>query len=75
MELTFPHKHIKNIPTCGTSLTKTNWRLAEKFQYNQGCKKDPHGIRQEGREDDQVGICVLGWAQKEKGHYVGGNTP
>ena len=24
---------------------KTNWRLAERLPYNQGCRKDPHGIR------------------------------
>lgn len=25
-------------------LLKTNWILKEKFLYNQGCKKDPHGV-------------------------------
>ena len=47
---------------------KTKWRLAERLLYNQGCKKDPHGIiREEGKKSSQVQPVLLGGDSEEKG--------
>ena len=75
MELTFPHKHIKNIPTWGTSLTKTNWRLAETLLYNKGYRKDPYGIGWKRKRCDQVKTVPLGGDSEEKGDYKSGDLP
>ena len=39
---------------------KTNWKLAAELLYNQGCKKDTHIIRQDGKKKHQVRTCAPG---------------
>ena len=41
---------------------------------NQGCKKGPHGIRQEGKRNDQVGTCAPGKGHR-RGDYKGKDPP
>ena len=50
MELILPHKYIKMLLHLEQFSLKMNWRLAERYLHNQGYKKDPHGIGQEGGE-------------------------
>ena len=71
MELTSPQEHIKNTSTCGTVLTETNWKLAERLLYNQGCEKDPQGIVKEGKRSDQSGTCAPGRGVRGKGRLHG----
>ena len=46
---------------------KANWRLAERPLCNQGCEKDPYGLRKEGKKSDHVGAHAPG-----RGHRRGG---
>ena len=50
MELTARHKQIKNISTRKQFSLKTEWKLAEGLLYKQGCRKDIHVIRYEGKK-------------------------
>lgn len=46
---------------------KTNWRLAERLLYNQGCRKESFRNRWEGKTGDQVRTCDPGredWEEK-----------
>ena len=36
---------------------KTNWRLEGRLLYNEDCKKDPHGVGQEGKRNNRVRTC------------------
>ena len=47
---------------------KTNWKLAERLLYNQGCKKGPRGIGQEGKKSNQVGSPGKGLRGKGRLH-------
>ena len=54
---------------------KMNWKLAEGLLYNQGCKKDIHVIREEGKKSSwSQGLCP--WeGTEEEGEYRGGLPP
>ena len=43
----------------------TNWRLVERLLYNQDCKKDPPGIREE-RKAIRSGLVPLGVTQRKR---------
>ena len=42
---------LKVPPHVEQFLLKTNWKSAERLLYNQGCKKDTCGVRQEGKSE------------------------
>ena len=54
---------------------KTNWRLAERVFYNQGCKKYPHGIGIKGKEAIKSRPVPLRWNSEEEGDYTGRDPP
>ena len=45
-------------------LWKTNWKLAGKLLYNQGCKKDSHVITEDGKKS--IRTEPMGGDQEEK---------
>ena len=76
MGLTSPHKHIKIHLHMKQFSPKTNWRLAERLDYNWLCKKDPSGIRQEsGRKLIRCWPVPVGRDSEEKGNCTGRNPP
>ena len=59
MELTCPHRYIKNISTCGKFSQKTNWKLAENHLYKKSCKKDTHELGRLGKKPIRMGLAFL----------------
>ena len=49
---------------------KTNWKLAERLLYNQGCKKDP--LNQVGREQKPSGQDLFPWEGTQREMTWGG---
>lgn len=44
-ELTYSHKHIKNISACGATLAVKKLDTGRQLFHKQDCKKDPHKDR------------------------------
>ena len=73
-----PHEHIKHpfINISGIVLTETNWKLAERLQYNQGCKKYPHReLGRKGREVIRLGPVTLWGVSEGKIQYMSRDSP
>ena len=63
------HAHVEQFSL------KTNWRVAERLLYNQGCKKDYGELIRKGREEIRSEPVALGGDSEEKGDYMGRDLP
>lgn len=73
VELTSFHKYIKNTSTCEATLTKTNWRLAERLFYNQDYKErvTKSWVGREEKEAIRLVSVPVGGDTEEEGAYMG----